>query len=178
MPYLYGMKEHKGMRSHDIVILLKMVALADRPWHNKDLAQKLYISASEVSESLNRSRIARLVNSEKNRVNISAFVDFLEKGLPYVFPAEPGRITIGVPTAHSSLPLSQHIHSEQGYVWPFAKGSMRGEAITPLHPNVPKAVENDSVLHELLSLADALRVGRARERNLAVELLNERIHAY
>ncbi len=166
------------MRSHDIVILLKMVALADRPWYNKDLAQQLFISASEVSESLNRSRIARLINSEKDRVNVSAFMDFLEKGLAYVFPAEPGRITIGIPTAHSSLPLSQHIQSEQGYVWPYAKGTMRGEAITPLHPNVPRAVENDPVLHELLSLTDALRVGRTREKNLAVELLNERIYAY
>ncbi|MEP1094033.1 MAG: hypothetical protein ABJG78_02925 [Cyclobacteriaceae bacterium] len=172
------MKEHKGMRSLDIVVLMKMISLDDQSWYNKDLSHQLFISSSEITESLNRSRISRLVNSEKNKVNTDAFMDFLVSGLPYVFPAEPGRVTIGVPTAHSAAPLNQHIHSQEGYVWPFASGQMRGEALAPLHPKVPEAVQNDPKLHELLALADALRVGRVREKNLAIELLKERIHAY
>jgi hypothetical protein len=172
------MKEHKGMRSHDIVILLKIISLAENNWFNKDLANELYISASEVTESLNRSRIAKLVNAEKKKINAIAFKDFLFKGLPYVFPIEPGRITIGVATAHSAPPLNEEISSNQDYVWPFASGNFRGEAITPLHPKVPEAVHNDVLLYELLALVDAIRVGRVREKNLAIELLNSRIDAY
>jgi len=41
--------------------------------------------------------------------------------------------------------------------------------IAPLYKNVPVAAKNDRLLHEYLALADALRVGRARERALAKE---------
>jgi hypothetical protein len=38
-----------------------------------------------------------------------------------------------------------------------------------------KAVKGNSELHELLSLVDALRVGRVREKNLAIEELKKRL---
>jgi len=60
-------------------------------------------------------------------------------------------------------------------VWPSASGEVRGHGIAPLYPSVIQAVKVDSKLHEALALIDALRVGRAREKKLAVELLNERI---
>ena len=172
------MKEHKGMRSHDIVVLMKMISLGDKHWYHKDLAHQLFISPSEVAESLNRSKISRLINPEKSRVNTQLFRDFLVSGLPVVFPAEPGRITLGFPTAHSAPPLHELIGASEGYVWPSAKGTMRGEAILPLHPKVTEAIQKDAALYELLALADAIRVGRAREKSLAIELLNERINAY
>jgi hypothetical protein len=81
----------------------------------------------------------------------------------------------GIPTAHSSLPLSTIIVSNENYVWPSAKGTMRGQSIVPLYASVPEAVKNDGYLHELLSLVDALRVGKARERNLAMQELTNRI---
>lgn len=59
------MKKHKGMRPHDVVILLKISALKNQSWLAKDLALTLGISASEVSESLNRSRLASLITSNK-----------------------------------------------------------------------------------------------------------------
>jgi hypothetical protein len=37
------MKAHNGMRPHDIVVLLKIIALGELPWKNKDLAASLYI---------------------------------------------------------------------------------------------------------------------------------------
>jgi hypothetical protein len=42
----------------------------------------------------------------------------------------------------------------------------------------PKASLGDSKLYSVLALADAIRSGRARERNLAVELLREVLNAY
>ena len=77
-----------------------------------------------------------------------------------------------------SLALSQLnkiIVSEEAYVWPSAKGSVRGSAIVPLYDNVVKAVERDPILYELLALVDALRVGRVREKKFAIEELNRRL---
>lgn len=51
------MKSHNGMRTQDIVILLKIIALGDQKWQYRNPASQLYISISEISESLNRSAI-------------------------------------------------------------------------------------------------------------------------
>ena len=59
------MKKHRGMRSQDIVILLKIAALGECEWFVKELAFTLDISQSEVSESLNRSKIAGLISADK-----------------------------------------------------------------------------------------------------------------
>jgi len=43
--------------------------------------------------------------------------------------------------------------------------------VEPLHPCVPFAAMQDARLYELLALFDALRVGKARERGMALERL-------
>ncbi|WP_202405921.1 hypothetical protein [Hufsiella ginkgonis] len=82
------MKNHNGMRPHDIVVLLKIISLGDN-WLNKDLAESLFISTSEISESLNRSRIAKLISPDKKKVFRSALMRFIENGLSFVFPLIP-----------------------------------------------------------------------------------------
>jgi predicted transcriptional regulator len=64
------MKVHKGMRPHDIPILLKIIALGNKPWMNKDLAASLLISASEISDSLSRSVYAGLIGADRRSVNL------------------------------------------------------------------------------------------------------------
>ncbi len=168
------MRKHRGMRPQDIVILLKIAALGQRPWQNKDLAESLGISASEVGESLHRSMQAGLL-ADKKQLMTGALLDFLAHGFKYVFPQQPGPIVRGVPTAHSAAPLNRIISGDEAVVWPDASGSVRGQAIEPLHPGVPHACLADPLLHELLALTDALRVGRAREQQLAIEELRKRI---
>ncbi|WOD44194.1 hypothetical protein [Hwangdonia lutea] len=161
------MKKHNGMRPHDIVILLKIVAKGDHDWLMKDIANELFISNSEVSESLNRSVLAGLIASDKKRVMRQALVEFITSGLKYVYPQQPSGLVRGIPTAHSAPPLSEIIQSEEIYVWPYAEGNVRGFSIEPLHPNVPKAALKDHVLHELLALVDAIRLGNVREQKFA-----------
>ncbi len=163
------------MRPHDIVILLKIVAKEDQPWLMKDLAQELKISGSEVTESLKRSALAGLISPDKKEVMISSLLDFLEFGLKYVYPQHPGSLVRGMPTAWSAPPLAKQIMSEEQIVWPYANGTVRGQAIEPLHPSVPLACQKDPKLHELLALTDAMRIGRARERNLAINALKDRL---
>ena len=44
----------------------------------------------------------------------------------------------------------------------------------PLYPTVPEAALRDEKLYELLALVDALRVGRVREREIAITALKNR----
>lgn len=81
------MKQHNGMSPHDILILLKIISMRNEPWLNKNIASDLYISPSEVSESLNHSQIAGLIGPVKRKVQRGALLDFLVHGLKYVFPA-------------------------------------------------------------------------------------------
>ena len=169
------MKKHHGMRPHDIVVLLKIAAKGKKTWLMKDLATELSISGSEVSESLNRSVIASLIAQDKRHLMKLALLDFLIYGLRYVYPQQPGSLVRGIATAHAASPLNNQIASEETYVWPFGNGDIRGQAIEPLHPKVPEACLKDPKLYEYMALCDALRVGRARERNIAVEELKLRL---
>ena len=169
------MKKHSGMRPQDIVILLKIATYGDSDWYMKDVANNLFISPSEVTESLNRSVLAGLISNNKKRVMKSALFDFLVYGLKYVYPVKPEAMVRGIKTSHSALPLSNEILSEEVCVWPYAEGDARGFAIDPLHPNVPKACLKDNKLYELLTLVDAIRIGNKREYNLAVSELKQRL---
>ena len=169
------MKKHSGMRPHDSVILMKIASKKNREWFMKDLAYELGISASEISESINRSVFAGLIAPDKKRLMKLALLDFLEHGLRYVYPQQPGAIARGMPTAHSAPPLNKIIDSSEAYVWPYADGEVRGQAIEPLHPNVPVACLRDADFYILIALCDSLRVGKAREKNIAVDELKNRI---
>jgi len=169
------MKKHSGMRPQDIVILLKIATKKNKDWFMKDLSYELGISASEISESINRSVIAGLISPDKKRLMKMALLDFLEGGLRYVYPQKPGALVGGMPTAHSANPLQQIIQSSEPYVWPFAEGKVRGQAIEPLHPKVPTACLIDNSFYELMALCDSLRVGKVREKNIALKELKKRI---
>lgn len=163
------------MRPQDVVILLKIVLLGEQPWRYSDISASLVISQSEVAEALNRSKQARLIDASKRKVFRASFMEFLTYGLKYVFPAQPGAVVRGIPTAHSAKPLSELILSEEMYVWPSPMGNMRGQAVVPLYTNTIQAIRQDPQLYEMLALLDAIRVGRAREQKIAVEELRKRI---
>ena len=169
------MRKHNGMRPQDVVILLKIISVGHANWRYSDIAQSLHISQSEVAEALNRSKLARLVDASKKRVFRASFMEFLTYGVKYVFPAQPGSLVRGIPTAHSARPMSDLIISDEAYVWPSSVGNMRGQAIDPLYPSVIKAIRKDPKLYEMLALLDAIRVGRTREYKIAVEALSSNI---
>ena len=170
------MKKHHGMRPQDIPVLLKIIALNNNSWRNIDLAYSLRISPSEISEALNRCKISGLINSEKRKVHLNALTEFLIHGLKYVFPAEPGGVVRGIPTAHSAPPIVDHISSNTDiYVWSHSNGKSRGQAIEPLYRSIPEVVLNDIIFYELMVIVDTIRLGRAREIQIAVNELNKRL---
>jgi transcriptional regulator with XRE-family HTH domain len=163
------------MSPHDIVILLKIISYGNVQWYQKPLAEALGISQSEVSKSLNRSKYAGLLTPNGKTVMKMALFEFLQYGLRYVFPVKPGAVVRGVPTSHSASPLKEEIQSTEAYVWRYGNGTVRGHSILPLYPSAPEAALKDPKLHEILALVDAFRVGRVRERELAIKELKKRL---
>ena len=97
------------MRPQDVAILLKIVSINSENWQLARLANSLRISISEVSESLNRSKIAGLIDYNKKKVSKQNLLEFLEHGVRYVFPQEPGALTRGIPTAHFTIENIFHV---------------------------------------------------------------------
>lgn len=161
------------MRPQDIAILLKIIALDNQSWQLSGLSVALRISISEISESLNRSRIASLIDHNKKKVNRQNLMEFLEYGLRYVFPQQPGAMVRGIPTAHSHLYMKNKFISEINYVWPDNKGSVMGLMIEPLYLKQVEAVIEDQVYYKLLALLDVVRVGKVREIKYAISELKK-----
>ena len=169
-----------SMQGQDIALLLKLAIQNEPNVPSKELAASLFISPSEVSKALKRCVDSGLlyISSAEKRVNQTALLEFLGHGLRYVFPPARGSLVRGVPTAASAEPLKSRLleSGEPPTVWPYAEGKIRGIAIMPLYKAAPKAALRDPKFYAVLSLADGLRSGRTRERNLAIELLKKELH--
>lgn len=98
--------------------------------------------------------------------------EFTLHGAKYAFPGVRLPLAVGVPTAHSAPAFAGvFAPGSTDFVWPHPNGSVRGVGVEPLHPSVPFAAMQDAKLYEMLALFDALRVGKARERGMALERL-------
>ncbi|MBR6930904.1 MAG: hypothetical protein IKH61_11870 [Bacteroidales bacterium] len=167
------------MRPQDVVILLKKITPDGRDMNGKELSESLGISAAEISFAMERNRVAQLVSSDKKRVNVLALKEFLVYGVKYCFPAQLGRIVRGIPTASSASPVNQAIASNGNIVvWKDPLGSVRGQAVTPLFPAAVEASKKDPNLYALLAIVDALRIGNARERQVAIDCLDQYLQDY
>lgn len=158
-------------RVADIAVAFQLLLTPAAPY--AELARRLHLSVGETHNAVKRLTRARLVSHRDRRVVPHAFYELLASGVPYVFPAELGPVTRGVPTAHAAQPLADKIVSDEAIVWPSASGSRRGHSISPLYPGAPATAEDNPELYRLLAMTDALRIGRARERELAKEALRQ-----
>ena len=182
------------LRPQDIVVILKLVAGGANPWSYAGLGEALGMSASNVFNSIARAQAARLVDTfqvsrspgnkgpgflpEPKGTNLK---EFLIHGVKYAFPVERGGPTRGVLTAEAAAPLNRFFSDQFTLppVWPHPMGLSRGIAFSPLYKSVPEVVLRDSnsnrKFYELLALVDAIREGRAREREIAIRELSARI---
>ena len=165
-----------NLKPQDIVVVLKLLVSSEGTSYSA-LADELSMSPSEVHAAVKRAGAAGLVDMDTKEVKRKPLLEFLIHGLKYAFPAVRGTVTRGVPTAHAAPPLSKSFTSNDDLppVWPCANGTVRGYELKPLYRCVPAAAKEDASLYELLSLVDALRGGRARERKLAEEQLRKRV---
>jgi hypothetical protein len=172
---------HSGMvlKPQDLLIVLKLWVGRGRAWNYQVLAHELGMSAAEAHNGVKRARKAGLLPAgELSGVpNPVALKEFLIHGAKYAFPAEIGQVTRGIPTAYAVAPLKDQMQAsdDPSPVWPHKDGTERGIAVEPLYKSAPEAALWDPALYELLALLDALRMGRARERQLAAQLIEERL---
>lgn len=187
------------MKSQDVVVLLKLASLEDGeqengqqsvrhsvvmgedPYSVRGLETALGISKTEVSASIKRSLNSGIAVKDRKtgrpKANRRQVLEFIVHGLKYVFPAKPGAMQRGLPTAFAAPVLRESLHSAGSLisVWPYARGREMGQSIEPLFKTVPEAAERDERLYAYLALVDAIRLGNPREANLATSLLTERL---
>ena len=169
------------MQGQDIALLLKLAIQNEPRMPSKSLAESLFISPSEVSKALKRCADSGLlyISDGEKRVYRSALMEFLSHGLKYAFPPARGSLVRGVPTAAAAEPLKSRFleDGDPPAVWPYAEGKVRGISLEPLYKGAPRAALQDQKFYGVLALCDAIRGGRTRERNLAVELLGKELNA-
>lgn len=168
-----------SLKPQDLAMALKLVCLAGERVSYAELARAMHMSLFEAHACLARLSGARLLSEVDGApaLVMPAFRPLLLQGAPYFFPAVRGEITVGFPTAYGVEPLKALVMfaDELPPVWPHAEGPVRGSTLLPLYPKLPLAAQADPCLYELLALFDALRIGQARERELARGLLEERM---
>lgn len=168
------MKQSPSLNPIDVPVAL---ALIDTPHATyQALADALAISPSTVHQSVARLRQAGLVHSSKQEVIRTAVLEFLEHGVRYAFPGSLQPSTRGIPTAHAGPALASRIAADEPMVWPSDRGQAFGAAVTPLYERAPEMPERSPGIYWLLTLVDALRVGRLRERKEALEMLRDRLY--
>ena len=163
-------------KSQDVVVALKL-ALGGLRHSYADLASQVGMSASEVHASVRRLIEARLVDPETKEIRREALRNYLVHGVPYAFPARPKEVTRGMPTAWAAPAMSHQLASAEQVppVWPDPDGDVQGAAVEPLYESVPRAARHDQELYARLALIDALRIGRARERNVAARAIAQQL---
>lgn len=163
-----------ALEPQDIVVLLKLAVSREENWSYRWLGESLKMSPSEAEAAIEQATDSRLMNIPHRRPIRAALEDFCVHGIQYVFPAKLGQVTYGMPTAHAAPPLEDEFIASDAPppVWPDSSSSVRGKALEPLYRSVPDAARKDVKLYAALALVDAIRMGRARERNRAAKLLH------
>lgn len=170
------------LRPQDLVVLLRLGMQHSQAPTYATLAAELGMTASEVHAAVERAVAAGLAHkgdSGKAKALLAPLRLFIQHGARYCFPPTRGGLTRGLPTGYAAAPLEGSIvpGGDPVPVWPYKNGKVRGVALHPLYPSVPEAALRNPALYELLALFDAVRGGTARERALALELLEKRLRA-
>lgn len=167
------------LKPQDLAVALKLVTLDENRLSYAELGKRLRLSPFEAHAAVQRLMAARLLvdMGEGPRPVMAALRSFVLNGAAYCYPPVRGEVTIGFPTAYAVAPLKDMVlfSQEMPPVWPHPDGTTRGMALLPLYEKLPLAALDDAELYALLALFDALRIGQARERELATTLLAERL---
>ena len=171
-----------ALKSQDVMVLLKLIAIQKKEWTYNGLAVELGMSPSEVHAGAKRALSAQLAIKRDGSLapNIRNIEEFLVHGLRYAFFPAWGGMTRGMPTLYGASPLAKSIvpSAEPLPVWPDPEGEAYGSSILPLYKSAPKAARQDAALYELLVLVDAIRGGNARERNIGIKEIQDRLGQY
>ena len=170
-----------ALKAQDILVLLKLIVQRDESWTYSQLAAELDLSPSQVHAAVRRLVRSGLALDESGhiRVHTRNLEEFLLHALRYISVPERGPTSRGMATLTGAPPFTgMFLDDGEPIVWPDPSGDVRGESLKPIHKSAPAAARRDPELYELLVISDALRAGRARERQAAAKELKKRLRAY
>lgn len=154
----------------------------------RGIGSSLGISKTEIGASLRRCEDSRLLtfydsgslgssnlNQANWHINKKALFELIRYAIPYFFPVEQLGLNYGLVTGVSAPILMKELTSggATSYIWASEYGSTYGQAIEPLYKSVPFAAINDVFVYDCFALIDAYRMGRAREKDVVLGLLDE-----
>lgn len=158
----------------DIYILAGVLANDRETWTLRELARALHVDHTLVHRVLRRAEAANLYRASSKQVNRANFEELVSHAARFIAPVQLAGLTRGVPAAWAAKPISTRVrqtNKEPPPVWPDASGSVRGQALEPLHGAAIKASQDAPALASLLSIIDSLRAGDVRVRAVASEEL-------
>lgn len=167
------------LKPQDLLLALKIAVNRGREFTLVELGKELHMAVSVIHGSIRRNEQARIISRSAGSIRVvrSSLREFAVHGAKYAFPAVLGPLARGVPTAIAGPVLRAHFEQADSLppVWPDPTGNGYGPSVTPLYPTAIAASKIDDLLFEVLTLLDALRVGAAREQELAASQLEERL---
>jgi len=174
-----GQLKQVVLKPQDFVLALKLAVNEERDFLLSTLGQELGMVVSAVHGCIIRCEQARLLSRAAGSIRPikPALLEFSLHGARYAFPAAQGTLTRGIGTSIAGPSLRGHFDQSKALppVWPDPIGDEYGPSIAPLHHLVPQAARTDTRLLDVLTLVDALRIGAAREREMASAFLEERL---
>jgi hypothetical protein len=165
-----------SLRPFDIAVALRLLLVPEERY--EPLADALVTSTSAVHRSVARLQLSGLCKPGSRTVARPAFREFLLHGARYAFPAVHGPERTGLATAWTHPDVAALFTDgdiPRALVWASDRGTVRGESLAPLFPNLPAIASRDARMHELLALVDVLRAGGSRERRIVGDVLGERV---
>jgi hypothetical protein len=108
------------LKPQDILAILKVHSWDSTNWTYSSRSKRGPERIASVHAALERSEAAGLYYGSERKILKQAVLEFLVHGLRYVFYAQPGPLSRGLPTAHSAEPLKSKlvVSPSEVYVWP------------------------------------------------------------
>ena len=163
------------LRPQELVLAIALATLDERP-SVRDLQELLGASSpSRVHDSLRRLEAARLVGRVSGLTLKMPLFHILKDAVRWLIPGNVGDHAVGVPTAHAVGPLANELVWQHAYVWPARSDDeqqLEGRSVEPLHDWAYGLAASNPQAHLVLALTDSIRVGRARDQQLAREHLH------
>ena len=171
------------LKSQDLVVLTRLLLAENRrePTTYPALNQWTGLSASECHAAVKRLQKAGLIAPALGdgvtfdwQVVRPCAEEFVTHALRYLWPVELAAEQRGTPTGTAVETLNEgdgSVHEADRWVWPSARGTVRGLAVKPLYPTVPDKAEADAQFHQSLAALDLARSPQARLRRLGQQWL-------
>ena len=173
------------LKAQDLVLSLYLRCHRQQDqWTYASLAEQAGMTASQCFASVKRCRASMLLSQSKRApwsVSWLSLRELLAHALRFMFPAEFKASARGWPTVHSAAFVKQHflqdVSEERQVVWPDKQGPVKGDVLLPLHKSVCKIISkpDEQSFYNVMATVDLLRVGQARERDFAMNYLEEQL---